>query len=173
MGFLVVEELARRKGLTFARNPGEPWEGTLWEGEVWLVKPLSYMNLSGEVVARCLAKWDLTPSMILVVVDDWNLPLGRIRLRAQGSAGGHRGLESVEKALGTRAYGRLRCGIGPMPEGIPARDFVLSRFAPEELPMVHATVQRAVEALECARQKGLAVAMSLFNSGPGDSLRGR
>ncbi|CAF0701797.1 aminoacyl-tRNA hydrolase [Candidatus Methylacidithermus pantelleriae] len=170
LGFAVVEELARQKKVVFKKDARGDWEAAVWDGDRWLVKPLSYMNLSGPVVATCLETLGLGPELLLVVVDDLSLPVGKIRLRSRGSSGGHRGLASIERALGTQAYARLRCGIGPLPAGVRARDFVLARFREEEAEVVESMIRKAVEAIQYASQKGLAAAMSLFNSGSSEKV---
>ena len=161
-GFLVLDEVAKRQGLEFTRlerrgpDGQKRWsgkvkarvsEGTIGDQRFLLVKPLTYVNLSGDVAAPLLRHCDLGPESLFVVVDDLNLPLGRTRIRPSGSAGGHNGLKSIEQLLGSDAYPRLRLGIGPStdsqangpadqgPEGLSAsdwRDFVLAPFLPEE-----------------------------------------
>ncbi|HLB76972.1 MAG TPA: aminoacyl-tRNA hydrolase, partial [Candidatus Dormibacteraeota bacterium] len=108
---------------------------------------------------------DVDPARdLLVLVDDFALPLGQFRLRARGSAGGHNGLESIEAALGSREYARLRIGIGPLPEeGIDAADFVLSPFEPRELDVLLNLMPTLTDAVECWVIEGIAVAMNQFN----------
>ena len=133
-------------------------------GETWLFRPLSYMNMCGPPVAS-LCRWagaDLAD--LLVVVDDLNLPLGALRLRPQGSSGGHNGLESLIAALGTEQFARLRLGIGPVPEGVPWREFVLGRFLPDERKPAEELAQQAARAARCWAERGLQEAMNRFNA---------
>jgi PTH1 family peptidyl-tRNA hydrolase len=129
-----------------------------------LAKPQSYMNLSGPEIRRILDwfKWEV--SDLLVVVDDVNLPLGRLRLRLSGSGGGHNGLASIEETLATRSYARLRGGVGAAPEGGSALPgHVLGRFTAAEEPAVDAMVERAVETVEMCRSRGMEAAMNFGN----------
>ncbi len=127
-----------------------------------LVKPLSFMNRSGYPLAAVADFYKIAPEEILVVLDDFALPLGRLRLRMDGGPGGHNGLESVIVELGTESVPRLRVGIGAAPnEG--AVDYVLGRFFEEEGPLLKTTIGRAVEAVNCAIDKGMVSAMNTFN----------
>jgi len=132
-------------------------------GCVTLFKPLTYMNESGRAVARLASDRGVGPQDMLVVLDDLNLPLGSVRLRAGGSAGGHRGLQSVIDALGTEQVPRLRLGIGPLREGMSARQFVLSPFEETELESCNRMVERAVAAVLCWLAEGVEAAMSRYN----------
>ena len=126
------------------------------------MKPLSYMNRSGLPLAMVADFYKIRPEEILVVLDDFALPLGRLRLRLDGGPGGHNGLESVIVELGTENVPRLRIGIGAAPnEG--AVDYVLGRFFEEEKPLLEITLGRAVEAVNCAIDKGMVSAMNTFN----------
>jgi PTH1 family peptidyl-tRNA hydrolase len=129
---------------------------------VLLVKPLSFMNRSGYPLLTVAQFYKIEPQQILVVLDDFALPLGRVRLRGRGGSGNHNGLESVIAQFGTEEIPRLRVGIGAAPrEG--SVDYVLSRFFDEEKPIVRATIDRAVQALKCAIDNGLVSAMNTFN----------
>ena len=147
MGHLLVELYARRQGVKLSPGKGDFLAGTT--GELWIVKTTCYMNVSGVAVKQFLETRGLSPSDILVAYDDAALPFGRLRLRPAGSPGGHHGMESVIYCLGTEEVPRLRMGIGPPPEGIPMRDFVLSRFSREEeeqLPVFLEAAARCVDA---------------------------
>jgi PTH1 family peptidyl-tRNA hydrolase len=131
---------------------------------VVIAKPLTWMNLSGEGLAPFLGSADLTPATdLLVLSDDFALPLGTFRLRAAGSSGGHNGLESVQQALGSESYPRLRVGIGPMPPGTNWADFVLSHWSPEEWDRLADVMPEMLEAVECWVDEGIEIAMSRFN----------
>ena len=128
-----------------------------------LVKPMTYMNESGKAVAAWLDWLKLTVEDLLVVVDDVALPLGQVRLRPEGSAGGHNGLKSIETHLGTDRYARLRCGVDAVPPGWALERWVLSRFRPEEEDALGRMIRTARLAIECCQREGIAVAMNRFN----------
>ena len=142
------------------------WSNT---GSTRVVKPSTYMNRSGTAL-RALgfgpgAEVDVEKPAppILVIVDDLYVPFGRLRLRGEGSDGGHNGLNSVTALLGHTGYPRLRCGVGPQPEGIPAEEFVLDGFSPEEQQELPAFVLRAADCARAFLGEGLAPAMNRFN----------
>jgi len=130
--------------------------------QLLLVQPLTYVNRCGPVLETVLTRAGLPLDRLLVVVDDYQLPLGRLRLRGGGSDGGHNGLRSLVESLGSQAWPRLRVGIGH-PEGRPPREYVLERFPAEERPTVDAAVARAAEAVALWARVGLARAMSDVN----------
>jgi PTH1 family peptidyl-tRNA hydrolase len=136
-------------------------------GIVELMQPLTFMNLTGEAVERWLHQNQGPPEDLLVVSDDVYLPVGTLRLRARGSSGGHRGLESVEAAMGTRDFARLRIGVGAAESSAELREHVLEAFSPEERPRVDDTVLRAADAVECWVVEGITTAMNRFNHRPG------
>ena len=171
IGFMVLDLLARRLGLEFTRLERHADDGSrIFSGKVkakvcegrrkgrsfLLVKPQTYVNLSGEVVAPLLRHAGGQP-LLFVIVDDLNLPLGRIRIRPSGSAGGHNGLKSIQQMLGSDAYPRLRLGIGPLaargsgPEGVRSSqwpDFVLAPFLPEEREVLGRVLANAADCVE-------------------------
>lgn len=161
IGFMVVDQLAAQFGSTWERSG--KWEGLSAKcGAVLLVKPLSFMNRSGYPLLSVTQFYKIEPQQILVVLDDFDLPLGRLRLRERGGSGGHNGLESIIMQFDTENIARLRIGIGSAPrEG--SVDYVLSRFFDEEKPVVRSTIDRAAEALKCTIDKGLVSAMNTFN----------
>src|SRR5438105_4860640 len=143
---MILDALARRGGVEFRHEA--KWNAELaslgdavGSGGVLLCKPLSYMNLSGEPVGEVSRFYKIAPNEILVVLDDAALPLGRLRLRARGSAGGHNGLQSIIKHVGD--VPRLRVGIGAAAGARTMTEHVLGRFAPEETPLVEETLSRA------------------------------
>ncbi|MGB8341327.1 MAG: aminoacyl-tRNA hydrolase [Chthoniobacterales bacterium] len=163
VGFMVLDRLAADAQLPW--DYSEKWGAAWAKMNVILVKPATFMNRSGQPLAAIANFYKIAAEEILVVLDDLALPLGRLRLRAQGSSGGHNGLESIFEHFGTEAIPRLRIGIGAAPlQG--AVDYVLSRFFEEEQPMLNATIKRAAEAVKCAIDKGLFAAMNLFNQPP-------
>jgi len=164
IGFLVVDQLAARFGSPWEKSVPQAREDALLArcGAVLLIKPLSSMNRSGYPVFAVAQFYKIEPQEILVALDDFALPLGRLRLRARGGSGGHNGLDSIIAQFGTEEIPRLRIGIGAAPrEG--SADYVLSRFFDEEKPIVRSTIDRAVEALKCAIDNGFVSAMNTFN----------
>ena len=161
IGFLVVDRLAAHFESTWKKSTKQ--DALLAEsGELILVKPMTYMNRSGEPLAELAQFFKIEAQEILVVLDDLALPLGRLRLRAGGGPGSHNGLESIIVRFGTEDIPRLRIGIGAAPrEG--SVDYVLSRFFKEEKPLVRSTIDRAAEAVKCAIDNGLVSTMNTFN----------
>ena len=129
--------------------------------DIPVARPQTYMNLSGQAVARIARRRGLEPGRIVLIYDEADLPLGRIRIRAGGSAGGHRGVASILEALGTRDVPRVRLGIGK--EGEELAEHVLSRFTREELPVVRRMVEEAADAVESIARHGIADAMNRYN----------
>ncbi|HEV3148247.1 MAG TPA: aminoacyl-tRNA hydrolase [Chthoniobacterales bacterium] len=161
IGFLVVDRLAAQFGSTWEKST--KWGAILAKcGQVILVKPMTYMNRSGEPLRAIGQFYKIEPPEILIVLDDLALPPGRLRLRARGGAGGHNGLESILAQFGTEEIPRLRIGIGAPPRD-GSVDYVLSRFFDEEKTLVASAIDRAAEALKWAIDKGLVSAMNNFN----------
>ncbi|OAG27825.1 aminoacyl-tRNA hydrolase [Thermodesulfatator autotrophicus] len=160
-GFLVLEEFARLKGLKFSKGPYQSLVSAY--KDAFLLMPQTFMNLSGEAVAPLSRKLRIPPERILVIHDDLDLPLGRIKFAPKGGAGGHRGVKSIIEALGTKDFPRLKLGIGRPPQGIAVRDYVLSPFSEEEKPLVRKVLETACEALDYLLEHDLAKTMSLFN----------
>ncbi len=160
-GFLLLDFWAKEKKISFSQGPFKT-EWALWD-KVLLVKPLTFMNLSGQAVAPLACELSLSPERILVIHDDLDLPLGRLKFVPKGGAGGHRGVLSIIEALGTKEFPRLKLGINRPPRGISVRDYVLSPFTDEEWPIVEKVIARAAEALELLSKERLPKTMSLFN----------
>jgi len=168
VGFMVVDRLAeeRRLGEWRRRFHALMSEGDLGPERFILMKPQTFVNAAGEAVASA-ARWcRLSPGDILVVCDDFNLDLGRIRVRGKGSGGGHNGLASVIAALGTESVPRLRIGIGAPGPG-DRKEYVLSPFSPEEMGVIGEAVGQAVRAVETWVRSGLERCQNEFNAGPG------
>ena len=164
VGFAILDRIAAAAGVRFRAN--KKWQAdTALDGEVWLCKPQTYMNLSGESVGALARFHKIEPARVLVVLDDMALPLGRLRLRERGSAGGHNGLKSLIAHLGTQDIPRLRVGIGSAEHGA-AIDHVLGKFALEEQPLLTQALDRAAEAIGHAQSHDLAAAMNRFNTNP-------
>ena len=161
IGFLVADELARRSVADFSFQ--SQWNSeTAKVGGRTLMKPQTFMNLSGEAVGDFAKYYKIPSEQVLVILDDTALPLGTIRLRKSGTAGGHNGLDSVLVHLGTEKVPRLRVGIG-RPGDAALHDHVLGVFEPDEMPTVAESVTRASDAFEYANAHGMDAAMNQFN----------
>lgn len=164
-GFLVLDSLRRgpwsrcgnRQESRLARPAGGP------ASDLILARPLTFMNLSGEAAADLLAVHELLPSELLAVADDAALPFGRLRIRAGGSAGGHRGLLSICEQIGTDQFPRLRIGIGPPPPGTDMIHYVLEPLEGEAWASFERTLARAAEAVRVLWLEGLVTAMNRFH----------
>jgi len=163
VGFLVLDAWVDEEDERFRDEPARYSHLASLDSGERLVKPMTYMNESGKAVASWLDWLKLTVKDLLVIVDDVALPLGQIRLRPEGSAGGHNGLKSIESHLGTDGYARLRCGVDGVPPGWALERWVLSRFRPEEEDALGRMIRTARMAIECCQREGIAVAMNRFN----------
>jgi PTH1 family peptidyl-tRNA hydrolase len=177
VGFAVVERLAEEARGAFQPGPGRSRVARvrLTGVPAVLVEPLGFMNASGQPVAACLALLGLPADRLLVVHDDLDLALGRIKVVAEAGAGGHRGVADIQAVLGTSLFPRLRVGIGRPGELEDAAERVLSAFTEAEVPVVTEAVTRAAAAARCVVVEGPAAAMNRFNvraaraqAGPGD-----
>ncbi|HCK99809.1 MAG TPA: aminoacyl-tRNA hydrolase [Candidatus Marinimicrobia bacterium] len=149
-GFMVVDQLADKKQLSCCSS-GKPYvwsETDIASVGVCLCKPLTYMNNSGVAARDILHSYSLTPEDLLVIYDDIDLPLGKVRLRKRGSSGGHRGIQSIIDQLESREFPRLRLGIGPQDEGVAAEDYVLDNFRKAELPIAKNVIDTAIKVAE-------------------------
>ena len=168
IGFMVADEISTVLQVRFSPRPGAFEYAHAAEGGVvlHLVKPLTYMNLSGGAVSEALAMTGTPVERTLIILDDFQLPLGALRIRPAGSDGGHRGLGSVIEALGTDSIPRLRCGIGRdvLPPAEERRDFVLENFAGEEIAPAHEMVRRAARAARAFAVSGIGRAMTEYNT---------
>jgi len=166
VGFAVLDELARRASVEFESAPADAlmarWRRT--DEPVLLVKPLTYMNLSGQAVGELSRYFKIEPVDLLIVVDEVQLPLGKLRARARGSAGGHNGLKSVIAHLGDN-YGRLRLGVGRGDSRRDLADHVLARFDKDEAADAERMIARAADAAETFITSGIAAVMNQFNGG--------
>lgn len=173
IGFDLVDELARRWQAPLSEN--RKFNGLFAEaavpglGKLRLLKPLTYMNRSGQSIRAVLDWYKLAPEQLLVCYDDMDLPLGRIRLRLSGSAGTHNGMRSTLSHLNSQAFPRLRLGIGvPRGKGGDRHDdtvsHVLGKFAPAEQPLVEEVLRLAADAVEVATKEGVETAMNRFNA---------
>ncbi len=165
MGFRAVRQLAVRLGLKFrdeSNVSGQFAQGQFEGDKVLLLLPMTYMNSSGESVRRCVGYFKAALQDVMIVCDEVSLPVGTIRLRGSGSAGGHNGLKSIEDHLGSQEYPRLRIGVGDRKEGELA-DHVLSKFLPGEEKMLPAVLNKSVDTLEVWMKQGIQAAMNMAN----------
>jgi peptidyl-tRNA hydrolase, PTH1 family len=160
VGFMVLDCLAGKEGVTFSRSAAWNSELGKW-GDILLIKPLTYMNRTGDVIGRFSRYFKVRSEEILVVVDDVALPLGRLRLRPAGSDGGHNGLKSMIVNLG-EAFMRLRIGIGGS-DAEALSDHVLGEFERVEKPTMERAIERAAEAVGHVADHGIASAMNQYN----------
>jgi PTH1 family peptidyl-tRNA hydrolase len=167
IGFVLVERLAARwrAGWTLEKKFQARLARVERDGrKVILGQPQTFMNASGDAVGAVARFYQLPAGRILIVVDDADLPLGQVRLRPEGSSGGHRGLESIEQQLGTRGYPRLRLGIGRRSEDHrEITDYVLGRFEADERKTMEEVLDRVLQQVECWLEHGIEKAMNKFN----------
>lgn len=168
IGFVVIDQFARscQAGRFLDRFDAEVAEGMEREHKVLLVKPQTFMNVSGRSVRQVVDFYQVPLADLLVICDDVNLPLGQLRARARGTHGGHNGLRDIQNHLGTTEYSRLRIGVGA-PEGRDMKDYVLARFQPGERRVVEDAVLRALAAAAVWIHEGIEACMNRFNANPG------
>ena len=175
VGYAVVDRLARRWGVSVEKYERR-YEALLGDGQVadervLLLKPQTYMNLSGRSLLAVTQFYKLACPDLLIVCDDLDLPVGRIRLRAGGSGGGQKGLENILLRLASNDIPRLRIGIGKVDKSVTS-DYVLSRFMPDEREAVEQVITAAADAVECWLDKGIEAAMNRFNPERDSQTRG-
>ena len=167
IGFGVIRQLAKRHSAKPGRNKfdGEMQECSIEAERCLLLMPHTFMNLSGRSVRKTMDFYKIAIDDLLVVCDDFNLPLGTLRMRRGGTDGGQKGLEDTIRQLASDEFARLRIGIGPVPERWDAADFVLSRFDGAECKLLEGELVRASEAVDTWAKKGVEPAMNQFNGG--------
>jgi peptidyl-tRNA hydrolase, PTH1 family len=163
-----MDEVARREGAAFESAPANALVARVRLGRcpVLVVKPLTMMNLSGDAVGALARYYKIDVGDLLVVADDSNLPLGRLRARARGSAGGHNGFKSISQHLGTDAWARLRVGVGRGDARRDLADHVLAMFEPEERPVIEDAIAQAADAVAMFVAEGIAPVMNRYNGPP-------
>jgi PTH1 family peptidyl-tRNA hydrolase len=179
IGFDVVDALAMKLGWIFRLDQFDSQARTRFDGlvldgmvnrlngeseKLLLLKPTTFMNLSGQAVAAAMGFYQLAPADLLVVLDDLALPCGKIRLRPGGSTGGHNGLRDIQRALGTEQYPRLRMGIDPAPPRVAGKDYVLGKFTAEQRQLLDPAIARACGAIVTWIDQGIESAMTQFNA---------
>lgn len=160
LGFWVLNRLLSQGSWRVQRFP---WGEVFQKGQALILRPLTFMNLSGQAVAELLHHFPLSAQDLLLVYDDVDLPVGEVRLRPRGGAGSHRGMQSVLSALGTEDVPRLRVGIGPAPPDQDLAEFVLSRPRPEEIPILERACDRAAELARLFLEGGLQAALDAYS----------
>lgn len=171
VGFRVVDLVAERSSASWkaeSKFMGGVARARFGGVEALLVKPTTYMNLSGESVGRTARYFGVKPEDVVVVSDDADLPAGRIRIRMRGGSGGHKGLQSVIDCLGTDGFVRVRVGIGRSVFGGPLVDYVLGRPSPEDEEALRRAMPVAADAVVCAASRGATEAMNRFNGAPAE-----
>lgn len=164
IGFLVLDALAEAEGFRWSRSPlSETSEGTISGNRVLLLKPMTYMNLSGRAVAPVVRELGIALERVLVVHDDLDLPFGRLRFRKDGGDGGHKGVRSVAEAIGGD-FLRLKVGIGRPQRKEEVIDYVLSPFSQEQMERLPQLLERTTEAILSLLEEGLQIAMNRFNA---------
>jgi len=172
VGFVCLNHFARTQGIRFDKKQGKARIGTgeVAGSKVVLAKPQTYVNLSGQSVSRLIKKFNINPSDLIVIHDDLDLPLGKIRIRQGSSSGGHKGIDSIISSLGSQDFTRLRVGIGrPTTEGFAETSetdivaYVLSNFTPDERQIIAQVIPKVSEAICCLLAEGLVSAMNKYN----------
>jgi PTH1 family peptidyl-tRNA hydrolase len=165
IGFVVAAELARRHGdgRTKSEFQGETTTAKIGEHKVLLLRPHTFMNVSGSSVGAACDFYKIEPADVLVVCDDMDLPVGKLRLRARGSAGGQKGLADIIRRLATDAVGRLRIGVGRPPDNWDPSDYVLSKFNKEETQEIKLAVVTAADAAQDWVTDGVEFCMNKYN----------
>lgn len=164
VGFMVMDAFAKKMNVKISTKKfnGEYVKFKYNQEDIILLKPMTYMNNSGESIIQLMKYFKIDVEDLLVVYDDLDMPVGKLRLRESGSAGGHNGVKSVIAHVGTKNFKRIRVGIDKHPQ-IPIVDYVLGRFNSEEQPLINEGIERAVEAIETYLDKGFVVAMNQYN----------
>ena len=167
VGFKVMDGIAQNVGLSFAMESkfkAEIAKGLWGSEQVLLVKPQTFMNLSGEALALIMGYFKVEVADILIVYDDLSLDMGMLRFRANGSDGGHNGIKSIIKSLGgSKDFARLKVGIGPQPPYMPSEKFVLGEFTSQEQLLLADVVKYSVDAIQCFINSGISEAQNKFN----------
>jgi PTH1 family peptidyl-tRNA hydrolase len=165
IGFRCLNKLAKVYGIPLAQRgcQAQFGIGQIADTEVVLAKPRTFMNLSGKSVKLLMQRFQVAPSNVLIIHDDLDLPLGKLRLYSGGGSGGHKGVESIITEVGSRDFPRVRVGIGRPQEGGDATVYVLSDFSPEERAVIEDTIAMVTEAVLYLLREGIVAAMNKYN----------
>ena len=165
IGFMVLDELAKRLSATFlTRGNAHLAEARISSGKLFLLKPQTFMNLSGHAIVPLMRFHKLEPDQVLIIHDDLDLPFGRIRVRTGGSSGGQNGVKHLTEQLGTDGFVRLKMGISRPPKDWSVPNWVLSNFTPEELPMLEQIIKISLDATTIITKDGAVEAQNKFNN---------
>jgi PTH1 family peptidyl-tRNA hydrolase len=165
IGFDVITQIADDYNISLdtKKHKAICGKGMINGEKIVLAKPQTYMNLSGESVRELVDFYKVLPQEIIVIYDDISLEVGQLRLRKQGSAGGHNGIKSIIAHLGTQEFSRIKVGVGDKPEGWDLADYVLSRFAEAEQPIIRDAIKNSSEAVKTIITEGFDAAMNIYN----------
>lgn len=165
VGFLVIDKLAEKYQIPMTKFQYKAFVGSgmIKNKKVLLVKPQTFMNLSGESVREIVNFYKVPQERFVVIYDDTSLPMGQIRLREKGSHGGHNGIRNIIQLMGTDVFGRIKVGIGEKPNGWDLADYVLAKFEPNDLPLMESGMDKATEAVEWILSRGMQDAMNRMN----------
>ncbi|MGQ9570303.1 MAG: aminoacyl-tRNA hydrolase [Thermodesulfovibrionales bacterium] len=164
IGFMIIEKVAKKYDIVLEqKNRYGKGRGCIGGHDVILIKPLLYMNRSGEVVKEVLDKFNIPLYRLLVIYDDLDMDIGKVRIRSKGSSGGHKGVESIIQSISSKDFLRLKIGIG-RDKDIEPEDYVLDRFKREEVPVIKKAIEKASEALTSILTEGVEKAMNKFNT---------
>ncbi|OGP59939.1 MAG: aminoacyl-tRNA hydrolase [Deltaproteobacteria bacterium RBG_13_52_11b] len=168
VGFRVVDRLSQRQRIPICSRRFKALYGTGWisSENVVLVKPITFMNLSGEAVRKTANAFSVGKEGLIVIHDDLDLALGRLRVRRKGGDGGHQGVRSIIEAMGSNTFLRLKVGIGRPPKGVEPADYVLSAFEEDDQPQIDSALSRAAEAVVAILSEGVDAAMNRFQKKP-------
>jgi len=163
IGFMVIDEISEKEGFEFKEKPlFLISKGSLGSEDFVLVKPLTFMNRSGLAVKEVLSSFNIPHERLIIIQDDLDMDIGRIKIRKTGSSGGHKGILSIIEQIGTKDFIRVKIGIGKDPF-IPAEDYVLSKFKSEEKPIIKEAIKTVVDAIESILREGVDRAMNIYN----------
>ncbi len=168
VGFMVIDRLAEKYNInvTKFKNKALIGDGTIGDRRVLLVKPQTFMNLSGESIREIVNFYKIPQDRFVVIFDDTSLPEGQIRLREKGSHGGHNGIRNIIQQMGTDVFWRIKVGIGEKPNGWDLADYVLAKFDKDALPLMETGMDKAVQAVELILSRGMQDAMNRMNQRP-------
>lgn len=168
VGFMVIDKLAHDYTINVTRFKHRAFigEGLIQGKKVMLVKPQTFMNLSGESVREIIQFYKIPLENIIVIFDDIDLPPGAVRIREKGSAGGHNGMKNIINQLGSDQFLRIKIGIGEKPPGWDLADYVLSKFSKDDLPLVSSAIEKAAKGAELILSDGVKEAMNQTNQKP-------
>lgn len=165
IGFMVLEEVAYRDTIDFKyRKEGyRIGKDLIGKHSIFLIEPFLYMNMSGPVIKKILMKFSIQPEHLLVIHDDLDMEIGKLKIKRTGSSGGHKGIESIIQSIGSRDFLRLKVGIG-REEGVSAEDYVLSKFKRQEIVLIKDIIKKAADAVHCIISEGVDNAMNRYNT---------